>query len=215
MTKRKLPPNACVVVQEEGARLVAPSASNNADVIYDLLRSVAPETGRALELASGTGQHVSAFAKALPGLHWQPTEIDPARRASVDAYAGELDNVSAVLELNATAPGWHAEHGEQDLIVLINLLHLISMPEAETLMSEAGLALSLGGRFVVYGPFKRAGHLTSDGDRRFHAALVGQDAEIGYKNDEDVLAYLQAQSMRIVRVAQMPANNLAIVAEKA
>ena len=58
MTKRKLPPNACVVVQEEGARLVAPSASNNADVICDLLRSVAPDTGRALELATFVGEGV-------------------------------------------------------------------------------------------------------------------------------------------------------------
>ena len=40
-----------------GARLHAPSAERNAGPIGDLLTRLAPERGRALELASGTGQH--------------------------------------------------------------------------------------------------------------------------------------------------------------
>ncbi|MGI9367342.1 MAG: DUF938 domain-containing protein [Ruegeria sp.] len=214
MIKRTLPPSASVAVRDDGARLVAPSASKNVGVLCELLQEIAPETGRALELASGTGQHVSEFARRLPGLHWQPSEVVPERRASVDAYAGGLDNVAAAVELDATVAGWHAGFGGQDLIVLINLLHLISGPEAETLISEAALALSSGGRFVLYGPFKRAGKLTSDGDRRFHEALMQQDPEIGYKSDDQITAFMAVQALEVVRIVEMPANNLAIVAER-
>ncbi|MEY8841743.1 methyltransferase, partial [Cribrihabitans sp. XS_ASV171] len=54
---RRMPPQASVVERGEGARLTAPAASRNAGALGDLLAEVAPATGRALELASGTGQH--------------------------------------------------------------------------------------------------------------------------------------------------------------
>lgn len=194
--------------------MVAPAASRNAEVLCDLLARVAPHTGRALELASGTGQHVAVFAHRLPDLHWQPSEIEPDRRASIDAYAEGFDNIAPAVELNATQPGWHSKYGAYDLIVLINLLHLISWLEVETLVSEAALALGSGGRLVLYGPFKRAGELTSTGDQNFHAALTQQDPEIGYKNDADMLALLQRSNLIVVERVEMPANNLALVAQK-
>lgn len=213
MTKRSLPPTASVAHQAEGDKLVAPAATRNADVICALLTRVAPTTGLALEIASGSGQHVAAFAQTLPGLHWQPTEVDPTRRASIDAYTRDLPNVAPAAALDATAPGWHAAFGGQDLIILINLLHLISWREAEQCISEIGHALGSGGRFVLYGPFKRNGALTSVGDKQFHEALVGQDAEIGYKNDADIADLIQGCGMSLTLVQEMPANNLAFVAE--
>ncbi|SDC98766.1 DUF938 domain-containing protein [Ruegeria marina] len=211
---RKPPPVASVATQGEGARMIAPAASRNVGVLCDLLEQVAPHRGRALELASGTGQHVSAFAERLPGLHWQPTEVDTQRRASIDAYCEGLDNVAPAQALNATRPGWAAEWAGQDLVVLINLLHLISGAEAATLIAEAATALNPGGRLVIYGPFMRAGELTSEGDERFHAALTAKDPEIGYKDDFDTMDLMQGAGLEMAEVIEMPANNLALVAEK-
>lgn len=213
MTKRKLPPNASVATEGQGGRLIAPAASRNADALCDLLDRFAPAKGRALELASGTGQHVTAFAQRLPGLQWQPSEIDAERRASIDAYAGDLPNVVPALELDATQPGWHRSAGNQDLIVLINLLHLISWPEVQALVTESARALRQGGRLILYGPFMRNGHLTSDGDKRFHDALIQQDAGIGYKDDVEMAALLRACHLKLIDTVAMPANNLAFVAE--
>lgn len=194
--------------------MVAPAATRNSDVLCDLLMQWAPSAGRALEIASGTGQHISAFARCMPALSWQPSEIEPDRRGSINAYAADLPNVADAATLDAISEGWSRDFSDQDLIVLINLVHLISWPETRTLVAETAAALAPKGRFILYGPFKRSGLLTSDGDRKFHAALVQQDAEIGYKNDDDIAALLAAQNLTVIQIVPMPANNLAFVAEK-
>jgi hypothetical protein len=53
--------------------LTSAAAERNKEPILSVLESVLPATGRALEIASGTGQHVCFFAAALPGVRWQPT----------------------------------------------------------------------------------------------------------------------------------------------
>ncbi|RBW58827.1 DUF938 domain-containing protein [Ruegeria sp. A3M17] len=214
MTKRKLPANASVATVSDGQKLVAPAASRNADALCDLLARFAPVSGRALELASGTGQHVVAFANRLPNLNWQPSEIDTERRASINAYAEDVQNIAPAIKLNAIQSGWHSHHDTQDLIVLINLLHLISWPEVEVLVAESALALNPGGRLVLYGPFMRAGELTSTGDQNFYTALNQQDPEIGYKDDADILDLLHRGQLSLVEGVEMPANNLAFIAEK-
>lgn len=217
MTRRlNLPDSASIATPGEDGRLNAPSAARNAAPILDLLRHHGPASGHALELASGTGQHAAHFAPALPGLTWQPTEIDPARRASIDAWAASVNapNLRKAIELDATAPHWGAEHAGQDLILLVNLLHLISTDEARQLISEAAQALAPEGRFIIYGPFLRAGETISEGDASFDASLRAQDPEIGYKDDFDVIDWLHDAGLTLVDVVEMPANNLAIVARR-
>lgn len=215
MTKRALPTNASVANEGDGDRLIAPAATRNADVLSQLMLQWAPQSGRALEIASGTGQHVTAFAERLPDLNWQPTEVENERRASINAYAYDLPNVAEAVALDATAQGWHQRFADQDLIVLINLVHLISWSEVKTLISEAAHALAPRGRFILYGPFKRSGQLTSDGDQKFHDALIKQDPEIGYKDDTDIADWMAAQGLTVLEIVEMPANNLAFIAEKA
>lgn len=213
---RKLPANASVAHAGSGALLSAPAAVRNRDDICDLLNAVAPTSGRALELASGTGQHVIAFAARCSGLIWQPTDIDPDRIASIDAYAsrGDATNILRAHHLDACEPGWSADQPPANLIVVINLLHLISLAETETLITQAAKTLTPGGRIVIYGPFMRAGELTSAGDRRFHESLTSQDPQIGYKDDFDIMDLLHDAGLEMVEVVEMPANNLALIAEK-
>ena len=197
-------------------RLSAPSALRNRDLIAAELTRLAPARGRALELASGTGEHVTVFAAAMPGLIWQPTDPDPVRRASIAAWAGDagLPNILAPQMLDAARPGWAAEHGPADLIVLVNLLHLISTPEAETVLTEVAAALAPGGTFALYGPFLRDGEATSEGDAAFHASLRAQDPAIGYKDVIWTCATLVGAGLAHVETVAMPANNLLLVFER-
>ncbi len=216
MAQRPLPPTASIAHAGDGAKLHAPSAERNAAIITAALVGIAPATGRALEIASGTGQHIVGFARAMPGLDWQPTEVDAARRASIDAWAAEagLPNLRAAMPLNATQAGWGTEAGERALIVLINLLHLISTPEAQTLVQEVAHALAPAGRFALYGPFLREGQATSEGDARFHASLIAQDPAIGYKDLEEVQDWLRDAGLTLIETREMPANNVLLIAER-
>jgi SAM-dependent methyltransferase len=217
MSRRlNLPDTTSVAKPSEDGRLFAPSAARNAADIAAVVADHAPATGRALEIASGTGEHVVVFARGLPALSWQPSDVDAARRASINAHAAteNLPNLQPAIHLDATEAGWANDHPAQDLIVLVNLLHLISTAEARTLMSEVAKALAPGGRFVLYGPFLRDGETTSDGDRSFHASLQAQDPAIGYKNDWDVIDWLHGHGLELVQVIEMPANNLCFIARR-
>lgn len=200
----------------EDPRISAPSALRNRDLIAAELIRIAPARGRALEIASGTGEHVIRFAAAMPGLDWQPTDPDPTRRASIAAWAGDtgLPNIRPPRHLDAARPGWAADHDPADLIVLVNLLHLISAPEADRVLAEVAAALAPGGIFALYGPFLRDGEPTSEGDAAFDASLRAQDPAIGYKDVVTVCARLVAAGLSHVETVAMPANNLLLVFER-
>lgn len=213
---RKTPEGASTALPADGARLYAPSAERNRDVIADLVAQIAAENGQALEIASGTGQHIAAFAERCPGLNWQPTDVLPDRLASIDAYASDsaATNIAAARTLEATTPGWHATFPERQFIFLGNLLHLISTAEVQVLLSESGKALADRGKMLIYGPFKRDGQLTSEGDKSFHESLVAQDAEIGYEDVDDIIKWAASDGLHHVTTHEMPANNLALEFEK-
>lgn len=212
---RALPPSASIATPQEGAKLHAPSAERNAVHIAAFLRENAPASGQALEIASGTGQHVISFAAALPALTWQPTDIAPDRLRSIDSYVHDngLSNVKPAQMLDATTAGWSTVHGGQDLIVLINLLHLISAAETHIILNEAAQALSPDGALMIYGPFTRDGTLVSAADQRFDAELRAADPAIGYKDTRDMQRWFLGAGLTALS-QEMPANNLGFIARK-
>ena len=214
--KLHLPDTVAMSESAEDGRRFAPSAGRNAEPILDLLIREAPATGRALEIASGTGQHVRAFAEALPGLRWQPSDLAPQNLASIRAWAAEagLENLANPILLDAARPGWAADLGPLDLIVTVNLLHLISHPEAQALLTEAARALAPRGLLFLYGPFRRAHGFASEGDAGFDARLREQDPEIGYKSVDEITGWLRAAGLHDIRTVEMPANNLTFLARK-
>ena len=57
----------------------SPAAERNKQPILEVLGGLLAPSGRALEIASGTGQHVTWFAQHLPGWHWQPSDLTDDR----------------------------------------------------------------------------------------------------------------------------------------
>lgn len=213
MIRRLTLPDSAALDAGTDARRSAPSAERNLAPILDVLPRFAPREGRALELASGTGQHVAAFAAALPGLAWQPSDGNPEALASIRAWvaAAGLPNLAPPILLDAGRPGWDRDHAGQDLIFVSNLLHLISAPEAEAAVTGMVRALAPGGRGVIYGPFRREGRLTSAGDAAFDARLRDQDPAIGYKCVTDIARWAAATGGRVTETVEMPANNLILL----
>lgn len=193
----------------------APSANRNQDAILDVLRAEAPTQGKLLEIASGSGQHAAAGALALPGLIWQPSDANPENLPSIAAWRAHdpQPNLCAPVVLDAAAQGWAEDWPAQDIVLIINLLHLIPVEMAAAILSEATRALMPQGKLMLYGPFLRDGKTTSDGDAAFDASLRGQDATIGYKDLEWVQAQLTKAGLAS-RLVAMPANNLMIIGQR-
>ena len=153
--RKNLPTSACVTNIEGDGRLIAQSAVRNAEPIVELVRNTAIKSGNALEIASGTGQHVVKLAAALPLLDWQPSDVDETRIKSIRCWSDDyhLTNLKPPCLLDATKEGWAVDYHGQDLILLVNLLHLISFEETKILVKEVSKALTPKGLSIIYGPF--------------------------------------------------------------
>lgn len=197
-----------------GGRLSAPSAARNTQPIIEAMRPWIPATGLALEIASGTGEHVLAFARAFPGLDWQPSDVEADRIVSIDAWRAAEGgaNLRPARRLDATGADWGVQGCA--LVSVTNLFHLICAAAAQAVLAGARRALAPGGRFFIYGPFRTGAAFRSEGDRRFHRALTAQDPQIGYKDIEWLEARARAAGLRPLALVEMPASNLMLILER-
>jgi len=211
--KPNLPKTASLAEKGADGRLHTPHSPRIKGPIFDLLKARLGDRGRFLEIASGSGENIVHYAQHMPEWRFQPTDIDPERIASISAWIGHsgVDNVAEPVELDAAKPGWGATV-EVDAIHIGNLLHLISEAKVRQILNECGKALAPGGKLVIYGPFMRAGELTSEGDQRFHESLSAHDPDIGYKDDFDMLDWFGEAGLTPDEVIEMPANNLSLIA---
>jgi SAM-dependent methyltransferase len=190
------------------ARQHAPATARNRDPILDVLRRLAPPQGTVLEVASGSGEHAAHFAQALPGLVFQPTDPDPARRASIDAWCAGLANVRPALALDAAGDAWPA--GPFDLLLCCNMIHIAPWSAAEGLVAGAGRVLAPGGLLLLYGPFRRQGVPAAPSNEAFDAGLRAQNPAWGLRDLEAVDALAQAAGFTAPGITAMPANNLCV-----
>ena len=214
--RKNIPLTASVVHEKSGGCLHSPAAERNLTQIIDLVCRYSPKSGNALEIASGTGQHIIELAAAVPGLVWQPSDIDETRLSSIASRSREkqLPNLKSPIRLDVTDKGWSALCPNQDFILLVNLLHLVSESEVKAIISGISQSLVQGGRCVIYGPFMRGGALSSSGDKAFHQSLKEADPDIGYKDDAWMFDLFQQRKLETVKIVELPANNLTFVIER-
>ena len=196
------------------ARRHAPSAQRNQAPILEALAKVLPTSGRALEIGSGTGQHIAAFARAFSGLQWLPSEPHPDSLASIAAWVAEtgLDNLADPLTIDVTAPDWPAAlDGPCDAIVCINVLHITPWAVAKGLMRGAGRLLAPGGIVYLYGPYMRDGHHTAPSNAAFDASLRRRDPAWGVRDIADVTRCAEANGLALERTVDMPRDNFSLV----
>jgi len=195
----------------------SPSAARNTEPILAALRPRLPVSGHALEVASGTGQHIAAFARAFPKLDWTPSDPDPAARASIAAHVAEagLANLQTPLDLDVSDSEWpEAVDARLDVMVAINLLHISPWAATLGLMAGAGRLLAPDGRLFIYGPFSRGGDYLAQSNVQFDAALRQRDPSWGLRDADDVAAAARAKGLALADVIAMPANNLMLVISK-
>lgn len=198
------------------ARLHAPSAARNRDPILDVLRRHLPDRGLVLEVASGSGEHITYLAANLGNeLTFQPSDPDAAARASIDAWASSLGlaTVRPALALDTAQPPWPITSA--DAVICINMIHIAPWPAAEGLVRGAGEVLSASGLLYLYGPFRRDGHHTADSNQRFDDDLKSRNPAWGVRDLEAVIALAVTHGFRPPLIETMPANNLSLIFRRA
>jgi SAM-dependent methyltransferase len=195
---------------DDGRWFIA-SAERNKGAILALLERILPGTGFVLEIGSGTGQHVAHFAKALPELTWQPSDLDAAFRESIRLWVRweNLGNVRAPIDLDVCRFPWPVTHA--DAVLCINMIHVSPWTATEALLRGARDVLTLGGVLFVYGPYRRYGRHTALSNEAFDAQLRTNDPAWGLRDVEAVVELAGAAGFELAEIVDMPANNFAIV----
>lgn len=109
-------------VEAAGARRSAPAAMRNRDPIANVLVDWLPASGRVLEIASGTGEHIVHFAARFPALDWQPSDVHGDALAAIAAWSdsANLPNLRPPIILDAASEWAAACAGEIESIAAEN-----------------------------------------------------------------------------------------------
>ena len=195
----------------EGDRRHAPATLRNRDSITDVLRPILPAAGLALEVASGSGEHVVHFAGAFPTIDWQPSDPDPAALASIAVWAGEsgLANIRPPIRIDASAADWPIDR--VDVILCINMVHISPWGATIGLFGQAARLLPPGGLLYLYGPYIRPGVETAPSNLAFDASLKARDPAWGLRSLDAMTALGAQHGLDCADIIAMPANNLSLV----
>jgi len=201
-------PNAAI----PGGALASPAVARNTGPILAVLKAHMPGRGRVLEIAAGSGEHAVAFASALPGLDWTPSDQSAEARASITAWAttADLPNLQPPLALNVLDPATWLEEPLQAL-VCINMIHISHWTATEGLMTLAGSRLASGGLLVLYGPFRELETPLAPSNAAFDDSLRARDPGWGLRDRDTVVATARAQGLALTRRIEMPAHNLMLL----
>lgn len=192
-------------------KLTWPAPERNKEPILAALARVLPATGRVLELASGTGQHVVHFATHLPSLTFLPSDVDAKNLESIRAWVHDagLPNVQEPTLLDVCSSDWGV--GKVEAIFNANLLHISPWPCAVGLFEGASRHLAESGALVLYGPYRVGGEHTAPSNAAFDAELRQRDPRWGVRDLEAVQGLAEHAGLALAERLEMPANNQLLV----
>jgi cyclopropane fatty-acyl-phospholipid synthase-like methyltransferase len=186
------------------------ACERNKDPILGILRGAFASSRRVLEIGSGTGQHAVYFARHLPKLRWQPSDIGDsigALRARIEQEG--TTNLAPPVLLDVRSHPWPVT--DIDSIFSANTLHIMSWESVREFFRGVGALLATGGVLCVYGPFRYAGRYTSESNATFDRYLQERDGASGISDFEAVDELAQQESLELVGDHDMPAHNRTLV----
>ncbi|NOS74111.1 MAG: DUF938 domain-containing protein [Methyloglobulus sp.] len=189
------------------------SCENNKTPILAVIREVFGEPVTVWEIGSGTGQHACYFAKELPHLIWQPTDVEE-NLPDINAWRDEaqLANLNLPLVLDVIDLVWPCDR--MDAVFTANTLHIMSWQSVEILFERFQSYLNPSAQVCIYGPFNCNGSYTSESNARFDEWLKSRDPLSGIRDFEAVMALAERAGLRLLNDNPMPANNRLLVLEK-
>ncbi len=186
------------------------ACENNAIPILNHLTRLLADAETVLEIGSGTGQHAICFAKALPHLQWQPSDlIDNHEGICLWLDDAGLHNVSPPMDLDLSEP--YEDDQRYDAVFMSNTLHIIHWEQVQYGFTQLKKMLNPNGLLLVYGPFNYQGRFTSESNMRFEQWLKAIDPDRGIRDFERVNRLAQSNGLSFEEDNAMPANNRLLV----
>jgi len=197
---------------------VAWAGNRNREPILGVLKEKLPkDSGRVLEMASGSGMHINYFAPHFEHLHFHPSDrdievFDHIKDLS-DAHGN--DNIADPVHLDLTNPEtWFNEEmkGSFASIFCINIFLVAPISIADGMMECAEHLLSDGGFLLIYGPFQVEGKFATESNQEFHQTLSSAGvSEWGLKDVADLKAAAAKHGLELKEQINMPVNNFSLI----
>jgi Protein of unknown function (DUF938) len=199
-------------------RLDAPTFHRNHEPIWSTIGGfLGGRSGDVLELGSGTGQHVTTYARRTPHLIWWPSDIYDSHMASIAAWRAHegLANVQPPQRIDLGAADWTWQRdgqagGKLAAMLCVNVLHISPWAVSENLIGGAARYLNDEGRLYVYGPFIRDGRHTAPSNAEFDAHLREANPDWGVRDVADLSALAERAGLTLAEIVPVPANNLVL-----
>ena len=199
-------------------RLDYPATTRNRKAILNVLKETLPSTGTILELASGSGQHITYFARAFTGLRWQPSDADETVFPSIVAWTNfyKVDDIVHIpVRIDTRMKSWPVQHIENlGALLAINLIHISPWESTISLFLNAKRYLAPNAKVFLYGPFKLGNGLDAPSNLAFDDLLKAQNKEWGVRTLKEVEALALQYGFVISKIVTMPANNLSLILER-
>ena len=189
---------------------VSEACERNKGPILAVLAGELAASRSVLEIGSGTGQHAVHFARHLPHLSWQPTELGAELGPlSERIHLEGPPNLAPAIALDVRAQPWPA--GRVDAVFSANTLHIMAWDAVEDFFRGIGSVLITPGVLCVYGPFRYRGGYTSASNAEFDRLLRRRDPSSGIRDFEALDRLASAQGLVLTADHAMPANNQTLV----
>ncbi len=192
-------------------RRSSPAAQRNVAPIIAVLEDWLPPGGTVLEVASGTGEHVVAFAGHFRDLAWRPSDPDSDALRSIAAWRGGNfnGNLASPIALDVRDGEWPIT--QADAILSINMVHISPWAASTGLLDGAARLLRSGAPLILYGPWIESGVPTAPSNLAFDADLRARNPEWGLRDVQSFASAANERGLFLVERRAMPANNLILL----
>ncbi len=189
------------------------ACENNKAPILSVLKRVFNTPCEVLEIGSGTGQHAVYFARHMPHVLWQPSDL-AINLAGINSWINEagLENIKSSLILDINDKPWPVS--KVDAVFTANTLHIMSWQSVHIFIQTLAKVMQTGAKFCCYGPFNVGGNYTSDSNARFDVWLKQRDSMSAIRDQEAVTSLADDVGIKLLESIEMPANNKLLVMEK-
>jgi hypothetical protein len=117
-----------------------------------------------LELASGSGEHITKLAQRLPNITFYPTEGDAMLLPSIEAWE-QYYNVNNVTKPTILDFSKDAFSKPVDGAWVVNVTHITPWSYTVSLLTNMAKVLKPGSWFAIYGAFNRNGQFASESNK--------------------------------------------------